>query len=368
MRLKTIKYLLLLVSLMMSLHAFAIEVDGIYYSVNSSTNEAEVTYKDANYNSYSGDVVIPDKFTYNGVEYTVTGIGPHAFQECTSLTSVSIPNSVTLFNDYAFYNCSGLTEVTIPNSVMEIGYRAFSFCSSLTSVAIPNSVTRIRSYAFLGCSSLTSVTIPNSVTNIGSYAFQDCNNLASIQITDLEAWCNITYTINPFTNPYHLYLNGEEIKDLVIPNSVTSIGNNAFFRCIGLTSVTIPNSVTSIGSEAFYKCSGLTSVTIPSSVTSIGESAFYGCSGLTEIYSKISEPFKTSGCWSDVNKTIPLYVPKGSKAKYQATDGWKDFKNIIEMDFTATGIEVNSTNFPDEAFRNWVLQNVSGASGKAARV
>ena len=339
MRLNTIKYLLLFVSIFTSLTASAIEVNGIYYSVNSSTNEAEVTYKDANYNSYSGYVVIPDKFTYNGVEYTVTAIGPHAFQECTSLTSVSIPNSVTLFNDYAFYNCSGLTEVTIPNSVMEIGYRAFSFCSSLTSVAIPNSVTRIRSYAFLGCSSLTSVTIPNSVTNIGSYAFQDCNNLASIQITDLEAWCNITYTINPFTNPYHLYLNGEEIKDLVIPNSVTSIGNNAFFRCIGLTSVTIPNSVTTIGA-----------------------SAFSGCSGLTEIYSKISEPFKTSGCWSDVNKTIPLYVPIGSKAKYQSTDGWKDFKNIIETEFAPTGVEVNATNFPDEAFRSWVLQNVSGAS------
>ena len=127
------------------------------------------------------------------------------------------------------------------------------------------------------------------------------------------------------------YSDCTNLTSLTIPNSVASIGNSAFDECSGLTSVTISNSVTNIGYRVFFGCSGLTSVTIPESITSIGMSAFYGCSGLTEIYSMISDPFATGTCWNSVNKDIPLYVPVGSKSKYQATDGWKDFTNIIEL-------------------------------------
>ena len=266
---------------------------------------------------------------------SVTSIGAEAFRECSGLTSVTIPNSVTSIEGGAFRECSGLTSVTIPNSVTRIGGYAFYGCSGLTSVTIPNSVTRIGGYAFYGCSGLTSVTIPNSVTRIEEYAFRFCNSLTSVHITDLDAWCNISssYYGNPLTYAHHLFLNGEEVKDLVIPNSVTKIGEYAFQGCSGLTSVTIPNSVTRIGWGAFSGCSGLTSVTIPNSVTSIGSGAFSGCSGLAEVISMIEEPFDIkASVWDYVNTDeIPLYVPAGTKENYEATEGWNVFKNIIEM-------------------------------------
>ena len=217
---------------------------------------------------------------------SVTSIRQWAFLNCSGLTSITIPNSVTTIEAGTFSGCSGLTSITIPNSVTYIGNKAFQGCSGLTSVTIPNSVTSIGEEAFVKTSSLTSVTIPNSVTSIGGGAFYGCSGLTSVNISDIAAWCNLVFN-NMYSNPLfyanHLFMNGEEVKDLVIPNSVTSIGNYTFDTCVGLTSVTIPNSVTSIGERAFAFCMGLTSVTIPNSVTSIGDYAFYVCSGLTSM-------------------------------------------------------------------------------------
>ncbi len=210
----------------------------------------------------------------------------HLYLNGKEITDLVIPNSVTSIGKSAFSSCTGLTSVTIGSSVTSIGNSAFSGCSGLTSITIPNSVTSIGNNAFYGCTGLTSITIPNSVTSIGDYAFKDCSGLTSVHISDIAAWCKISFefgTSNPLIYAHHLYLNGKEITDLVIPNSVTSIGKSAFSSCTGLTSVTIPNSVTSIGENAFSGCTGLTSVTIPNSVTSIGENAFSCCYSLTSI-------------------------------------------------------------------------------------
>ena len=309
------------------------------------------------YNNQPNGLVYAGKvaYKYKGTMQTGTtialedgtlGIAGDTFSGCSGLTSVTIPNSVTSIGSYAFSGCSGLTSVTIPNSLTSIGSYAFYGCSGLTSVTIGNGVTGIDSYAFFGCSGLTSVTIPENVTSIGSWAFYGCNSLAQVEFASIEGLCNMrfgNYLANPLYYAHHLYIGGNEVTNLVIPEGVTSIGSYAFWDCSGLTSVTIPesvasigsyafrgcsglaqvefasieglcnmrfgnysanplsithhfsvggnevkdlaipNSVTSIGSFVFYGCSGLASVTIPNSVTSIGKAAFIGCSGLPSI-------------------------------------------------------------------------------------
>ncbi len=212
----------------------------------------------------------------------VTSIGYDAFYGCSGLTSLTIPEGVTSIGNSAFMGCRGLTSLTIPNSVTSIGNSAFAYCSGLTSVTIPNSVTAIGKWAFRGCSGLTSVNIPNSVTSIDNEAFSYCSHLTSIIVesgnTVYDSRNNCNAIITTETNEL---IAG--CKNTTIPNSVTAIGNGAFYDCSGLTSVTIPNSVTDIGNSAFDGCSGLTSVTIPNSVTAIGDRAFAGCSGLTSV-------------------------------------------------------------------------------------
>ncbi len=286
---------------------------------------AEIT----KYNGKETKVAIPSKL--GGKK--VTSIGATAFSECTSLKSVTIPNSVTSIGDYAFSG-SGLKSITIPNSVTSIGDSAFWDCTSLSSVNIPSSVESVGDYVFYGCTSLTSVTIPNSVKSIGDGAFYGCTRLTSITIPSsvksigYEAfkgtkWLENKQKQNPFVIVNGILIDGTKCSGKVtIPNSVTSIGDCAFRWCTSLTSITIPNGVTSIGDYAFQGCVKLTSITIPSSVKSIGVGAFYACQSLKSVTIPSSvtnidaETF--SHCTSLTSVTIPNSVTSiGNNAFYE---------------------------------------------------
>ena len=258
----------------------------------------------------------------------VSSIGMWAFFYCSGLTSVTISNSVTSIGNYAFSYCENLTSIIIPNSVTNIGNNAFYKCSSLTSITIPNSVTSIGHDAFAFCKVLTSITIPNSVTSIGEKAFNYCSNLTAITVekgnTKYDSRDNCNALIE--TNSNTLIMG---CKNTVIPNSVTSIGHDAFSGCESLTSITIPNSVTSIEDWAFSNCIGLTSITIPNSVTSIGMGAFEKCRGLTSVtFARGTPPEFGIVIFKDVNNSITVYVPANSIEEYKNVLGGLGFSNI----------------------------------------
>ncbi len=264
---------------------------------------------------------------------SVTSIGDSAFEGCNGLTSITIPDSVTSIGSCAFRDCSSLESIAIPNSVTSIGDGAFNDCSSLTSITIPDGVTTIERNVFYRCSSLTSVTIPDSVTSIGDMAFYSCKSLVSITIPD-----NVT------SIDYGAFYGCSSLTSITIPSSVTSIGNAAFIECGSLEEIivsagnpyyksagnciidingtliagcgksVIPDdgSVISIGDNAFYGCVNLTSVTIPDSVTSIGKSAFYNCSSLMNInVSENNQNYSSiNGILYDKMKTNIIHVPR----------------------------------------------------------
>ena len=212
--------------------------------------------------------------------------------------------------------------------VLRIGEKAFEECSKLTSVTIPSSVTSIGKYAFSYCSGLTSVAMPDSVMSIGESAFYGCTSLTGVYITDLEKWCGISFpdpSSNPLRYAHNLYLNGTLVRELTIPGSVSHIGDRAFGYCESLTSVTIGNGVKSFGWGTFNDCKVLASVTIPGSVTSIAYSAFQGCSGLTSVTIPDGvtsiEDHAFEGCSGLKSVTIPNSVTSiGEFAFYDCSD------------------------------------------------
>ena len=292
---------------------------------------------------------------------SVTSIGDRAFDGMSSLTSITIPNSVTKIG-YCAFRDTGLTSVIIPNSITSIGEGAFVLCSNLTSVTIPNSVTSIEDCAFACCHNLPSITIPNSVTSLGNNCFDNCWKLSSITIPNsvktigksaFDECDNLTSIKLPdglTCLDYRLFAGCNSLTSITIPESVESIGEQCFFSCDHLTSINLPDGLKSIGDYAFDVCESLSSVTIPESVESIGEKAFYWCFNLKKIISKITTPFVIeANTFSDETYSqATLYVPNGTIDKYKATESWKRFKNIVD-EGTTTGIDEVMAQAGDDA-------------------
>ena len=263
-----------------------------------------------------------------------TSIGVEAFGECTSLTNITIGNHVTSIGDFAFYYCTSLSSVVIPNSVTNIGGQIFAFCDSLTNVTIGTNVISIPDTAFYFCTSLGNLTIPNSVTNIGEQAFDGCTNLTSVTIGT-----NVT------SIDYAAFWGCISLTNITIPNSLTNIGYDAFYECTSLTAITvaannpvfssvagvvlnksqttlieyptgkagsytIPNSVTSIGANAFNFCPYLTSVTIGANVTSIGMGAFNYCTSLTNVTIGANVTSIAGWAFANCDSLISISIPK----------------------------------------------------------
>ena len=320
MKRKNIIILLTLLMSMFGAKAFAYDakIDGIYY--NFSGTNATVTYYSVGIDNayvYKGNVTIPESVTYNGTTYSVTSIGGQAFWECSGLKSVTIPNSVTSISVQAFYGCSGLTSVTIPNSVTNIGYRAFWNCSGLTSITISNSVTSIDESAFY-CSRLRDVYVP---------------------VTDYSAFCNnkvARLIASRIGKPVHLLdETGHEIKEYVIPNDVTSIGNYAFYGCSGLQSVVVGNGVASLPEGVFGTGESLKSLTIGSGVLSINKNAF--------TYSSNSyKPIKT--IW--LTNTPPSgYTSAEGTVNYVANELYTSLKDKTVYPFLSTMFEAGGVKY-----------------------
>lgn len=255
------------------------------------------------------DVIIPEKHK----ERKVTTIGTNAFGGCSTLTSITIPDSVTTINGDAFSGCSSLTSITIPDGVTFVDNKTFSGCTALMTVNLPNNLTAIGKSAFRDCTSLISITIPNGVTSIAEYAFKNCSSLKSINI----------------------------------PNGVTSIESHAFEGCSVLTSISIPGGVTSIGSFAFSHCSSLTAVKLPDSLTSIGKYAFrahhadltfyVGCGSYAEQYAIDNGIHYVCGC--NGSSDTPAFP---GDANDDNTVDTSDAIDILQNN--ADGQEVNTNN------------------------
>ena len=238
-------------------------VDGIYYRYIEDAATATVTCKDTHYNSYHGAVTVPETVTYNGNTLTVTAVGMDAFRNCDDLTSVTLPATITTIGQHAFRSAFSLQEVNLPDGLQVI-----------------------ENQAFANCVSLSAIDLPKSLRQIGNNVFFNCKGLTRLEIDDLQSWIDLDlkdYYSSPLVYAHRLYVNGQEITHLVIPDGTPSIPNYRFAGFKAMTALTLPSGLVSIGASAFSGCSALNTVEFPSSLQVMKQDAFKGCSGLTQL-------------------------------------------------------------------------------------
>ena len=327
---------LLLLVLPGNMIAHDLEIDGIFYRING--DHAVVT---PSIYPYNGDVTIPATISHNGIVYPVTAIDAVAFRDCSSLTSISLPASITEVGEYAFAGCTALDSVVISDlstwcgidfasesaNPCYLAHHLYLQGNEITDLVIPDSTLSIGSFAFSGCTSINSIYIPSAVEVIGASPFSNCASLSSINV----ACDNPAYDSRDSCNAVIETSTGVLIagcRNTVIPSTVTAIGNWAFNTCTGLTHIFIPGSVTRIGYESFYRCSSLIGVNIPNTVHNIGYQAFYGCSSLRSIHI----PGSVRGIGSSAFESCPLLMSMSVSPDNTRYDSRDECNAIIETD------------------------------------
>lgn len=288
------------------------------------------------YNSLmTGDLIIPSECQYPfGGTYYIVGIGDSAFYNCSGLTSVTLPSSITSIGNHAFHNCSGLTSFTFPPSVASIGNNAFEGCTGLTEITLPNSLTSIGDYAFVDLSGITSITLSNALTTIGRAAFGGCSGLTEITLP------NTVTSLGAYA-----FAGCIGLTRFTIPNSVTSMGESVFSYCRGLTEIAIPEGITAVPWGTFSSCTSLTQITLPNSITAIEEESIDGCSSLSTIICKAATP-PTIGNFAfsrTPTRTVSVTVPCGSSATFQASDWGNYFNTFNEMPLLTANVSSANT-------------------------
>ena len=243
-------------------------IDGVKYYLGNG--EAMIMEQDQ---TLAGNIVIPEKVSYNGADYTVTSMTDYAFQS-TAITGITLPGSITALS-YGCFEGSKLESIVVPKSVTTLPAICFHGCANLKSVTLHDGITSIGGGCFNGCTSLESITLPSGITELGAATFYGCTALKAIEL----------------------------------PGGITSLGSDCFYGCTGLTTISIPNKVTILDYACFRDCTGLTSVTLPESVTTLGEDCFNGCTGLSTINLPNSITSMGNYCFRDCNKLESVTLP-----------------------------------------------------------
>ena len=249
---------------------FGFTLDGITYEVTDFA-AGEVIVVQSTSEEYSGDIVIPENPVYDGKQFTTVGIGPDAFNWCSSVTSVQLPSTIRTIDSQAFYSCQSMTSINLPDGLYSIGYGAFYNCKALQTVNLGNNLTAIQENAFAQ-SGITAINIPTGVEYIGNYAFNQCTSLANVTIGD-----------GVKTIGEYVFSNCTALTSVTMGEGVESIGQYSFQGCSVLSSIQLASTITTMGQSIFYGCSALTSIALPEQLTAIPAQAFYNCSSLKSL-------------------------------------------------------------------------------------